>query len=64
MEKRDFLAWGSIASVDFDEKTIEVRIQGDMPPVFRGRYAVVDADKFASVVRQAKLWCDSQKETA
>jgi hypothetical protein len=61
---RDFLVWASLVGADFDEKTLEFRIDGDMPLLARGRYAIVDADKFGSTVRQARLWCDSQQEQA
>jgi hypothetical protein len=61
-DKREFLAWASMLSADFDSKTLLLRVHGDMPPVFSGRYAVVDFDKFRMTVMQAKLWADNQQK--
>ena len=58
----DFLAIGGLHSADFDEGTITLKVDGDMPPVSRGRYVIAHFDKFSSTVRMAKLWADSQLE--
>lgn len=56
----DFLAIGGLYSADFDEGTITLKVQGDMPPLSRGRYVIAHFDKFSSTVRMAKLWVDGQ----
>jgi hypothetical protein len=48
----------------FFERTLEFRIEGDMPPIARGRYAIVPAEKFRMVVMQANLWREKQKDQA
>jgi len=60
----DFLAIGSLDSADFDDGTITIKVQGDMPPLTRGRYVIAHFDKFSSTVRMAKLWADAQSGKA
>ena len=56
------LAWGQMHSADFSDKTLELRIEGDMPRVSRGRYVIVDAERFRMIVMQARLWREKQAE--
>lgn len=58
----DFLAIGGLHGADFDEGTITLKVQGDMPTLAQGRYVIAHFDKFSSTVRMAKAWVDSQKE--
>ncbi len=55
------IIWTRLLSADFDEKTLEFRVDGDMPRVAAGRYAIADAKEFGLIVMQAKLWRDSQR---
>jgi hypothetical protein len=60
MSEVPVLAWGRLVSADFADKTLEFRIEGDMPTVAMGRYAIVDAERLRIVGMQARLWRDSQ----
>jgi hypothetical protein len=62
MSNRDFIAYGTLHSADFEEKTLTFKIEGDMPVVMRGRFAMVGFDKFSSAVRMARLWAETQQE--
>lgn len=55
------LVWARMAGADFDDKTLEFRVEGDMPRVACGRYAIVEAARFQTVVMQADLWRRAQK---
>jgi hypothetical protein len=55
------LAWGQLHSADFSEKTLEFRIEGDMPRVARGRYAIVDASTFRQTVMFAAAFREQRK---
>lgn len=56
------LAWGCLLSADFSERTLEFRIEGDMPTVKRGRYAIIDAERLRMLVMRANLWTEQQKK--
>jgi hypothetical protein len=56
------LAWGQLHSADFSEKTLGFRIEGDMPRVSRGRYAIVDASRFRITVMLANAFTEQQKK--
>jgi hypothetical protein len=60
----EILAFGSLHSADFDGKTVTLRIQGDMPPLRAGRYALVDAERLRMLGMQARLWRDTQRRKA
>jgi hypothetical protein len=55
------LAWGSMFGADFCEKTITLRIEGDMPAVSRGRYAIINAERFRMLVMKANAWTEQQR---
>lgn len=60
MKGQDFLTAANLIGADFDAKTLEFRVIGDMPPIVRGSYVIVEAKRFDSVSRQAQLWRDAQ----
>lgn len=60
MREQDFLAQGKLVSADFVEKTLEMRVEGDMPTVKAGRYCIVEAERFRAVVMQANAWREQQ----
>lgn len=60
MREQDFLAQGKLVSADFAEKTLEMRVEGDMPVVKAGRYVIVEADQFRRVIMAANLWREQQ----
>lgn len=64
MSDMDFLAQGKLVGADFSERTLEMRVEGDMPTVKPGRYCMVEAERFRMVVMQAKLWREGQKAKA
>lgn len=49
-------AQGRIASVDWDERLIEFRYDGDLPPVLAGRYVLIPADTYSWLKRESALW--------
>lgn len=61
MKEQDFLAQGRLVGADFMEKTLEMRVEGDMPSVKPGRYCIVEAERFRVVVMQANLWRQQQE---
>lgn len=61
MSQHDFLAQGRLLGADFTEKTLKMRVEGDMPTVKPGRYCMVEAERFRMVCMQANLWREAQK---
>jgi hypothetical protein len=59
---REPLAWGRLHSADFEERTITISIQGDMPHLTAGRYAFIEAENLTRLVRAANLYRESQAE--
>lgn len=48
----DWIVHGHMFAADFDEKTLTFRVEGDMPMVARGRFAIIPADRMYSIIRR------------